>query len=184
MGKCVAYYTRPMSPAPAVVDAVQLAARQATIERDLPLAGLPRLREAGALEGTRAHAVLSFASFEGHPAIDARVDGVVVLPCQRCLGPVELSVDESAVLVVLASEQTAVPAGYDVVLADPEHLSVTDVIEEQVLLGLPLVAMHDEPARCAGPVSGYGADAGADGRDEEKQRPFSKLRELLDRNER
>ena len=132
-----------MSPAPAdLVNALELAGRAASIERDVVLAQLPRLIDAGALEGTRAHGELRFGMFEGRATVDARVSGTVVLSCQRCLKPCELTIDEAAPLVVLATDEGAVPAGFDPILGNAERLPVIEVIEEQLLLGLPLVAMH------------------------------------------
>ena len=55
-----------MSPAPAdLVNALELGARAASIERDLALAQLPRLTDAGAQEGTRVRGELRFGVFEG-----------------------------------------------------------------------------------------------------------------------
>jgi uncharacterized metal-binding protein YceD (DUF177 family) len=55
---------------------------------------------------------------------------------------------------------------------------VIEVIEEQLLLGLPLVATHRPGTGCRGeptqPEAGEGAAS-------ERQRPFANLRELLDK---
>jgi uncharacterized metal-binding protein YceD (DUF177 family) len=53
---------------------------------------------------------------------------------------------------------------------------VIEVIEEQLLLALPLVATHRPGTGCR--VQGD-ADAAAEA--DERQRPFSNLRELLDK---
>jgi len=166
-----------MSPAPAdLVNALELAGRAASIERDVVLAQLPRLIDAGALEGTRAHGELRFGLFEGRATVEARVSGTVVLSCQRCLKPCEVTIDEVAPLVVLATDEGAVPAGFDPILGNAERLPVIEVIEEQLLLGLPLVAMHPPGAGCergAEPVADEAPD---------RQKPFANLRELLDKS--
>ena len=167
-----------MSPAPAdLVNALELAGRTASIERDVVLAQLPRLIDAGALEGTRAHGELRFGLFEGRATVDARVSGTVVLSCQRCLMPCEVAIDEAAPLVVLATDEGAVPAGFDPILGNAERLPVIEVIEEQLLLGLPLVAMHPPGAGCQ-----RGAELAAD-EAPDRQKPFANLRELLDTGE-
>jgi uncharacterized protein len=171
-----------MSPAPAdLVNAVELAGRAARLERRLSLEQLPRLVEAGALEGTRAHAQLAFGTFEGRTTIEVQVEGEVVLTCQRCLRPCGCAVDESALLVVMARDTDEVPGGYEPLLGDAERLSLSELIEEQVLLGLPLVPMHAQAAQCgAAPAA---LDAGeAEAAVEEKQRPFANLRALLDQD--
>lgn len=171
-----------MSQAPAdQVNAVELAGRAATLERDFRLGQLPRLVEAGALDGTSAHASLGFAEFEGRTTVEARVQGVIVLPCQRCMRPCDCAIDESALLAVVASDdEQDLPGGYEALLGDAERLSLGELVEEQMLLGMPLVPMH-EPGQCgAGAAVKAAGGAGAD----ERQRPFANLRELLDKGER
>jgi uncharacterized protein len=167
-----------MSPAPAdLVNALELAGRAASIERDVDLAQLPRLVDAGALAGTRAHGELRFGMFEGRATVEARVAGTVVLSCQRCLQPCEVTIVEATPLIVLATGEDSVPAGYDPILGNAERLPVIDVIEEQLLLGLPLVATHRPGTGCRREsTSGATKDEAS-----ERQRPFANLRELLDK---
>jgi uncharacterized protein len=170
-----------MSPAPADhVNAVELAGRAARLERSLRLAQLPRLAEAGALEGTEVRAALEFGTFEGRVTVSVGVEGEVILTCQRCLGRCGCRVDESAALAVVERDTDEVPGGYEPLLGDAERLSVTEVIEEQVLLGLPLVPMHADAAQCgaAGAAPAAGVDESAA---DEKQKPFANLRQLLDK---
>jgi uncharacterized protein len=166
-----------MSPARAdVVNAVELAGRAAELDRDLELSQLPRLQEAGALPGTRARARLSFASFEHRPTIEAHVSGVIVTLCQRCMRPCECDVDEQATLMVVPSDAEPVAGGFEPCVADAEHLSVQAVVEEQLLLALPLVPVHADMAECT-------PDETTDARParEDRQRPFANLRDLLDK---
>lgn len=166
-----------------LVNAVELAGRSATLERSFDLGRLPRLVEAGALEGTGAEARLTFGTFEKWTTVEVSVEGSLVLPCQRCLRPCESPVSETALLMVVADEMEDVAGGYDPVVGDAERLSVTDVIEEQLLLGMPLVPLHEDEADC-------GETAAADDIVEpgsavaDTQRPFANLRDLLDKGER
>ena len=169
-----------MSPAPAdLVNAVELAGRAARLVRRLGLSQLPRVGEAGALDGSHVTAQLDFGTFDGRVTVAVRVQGEVVLVCQRCLKPCACEIDESAALALAERDTDEVPGGYEPLLGDPERLSLTAVIEEQVLLGLPLVPMHANAAQC-----GAAAAALATAEDEtaadEKQRPFANLRQLLD----
>jgi uncharacterized protein len=170
-----------MSPAPADhINAVELAGRTARLERRAGLAQLPRLAEAGALEGTEVRAQLEFGTFEGRVTVSVRVEGEVLLTCQRCLRPCACSVEESAALAVVANDSDEVPGGYEPLLADAERLSVTEVIEEQVLLGLPLVPKHANAAQCGASAAAPAAD-GEETAADEKQKPFANLRQLLDK---
>jgi uncharacterized protein len=152
-----------------LVNAVELAGRSATLERSLDLGGLPRLAEAGALEGTRAQARLTFGTFEKRTTVEVSVEGSLVLPCQRCLRPCECPLDETALLIVVAD--------------DRERLSVTELVEEQMLLGMPLVPVHENDDGCldeTAPVTADEKDSTAD----DRQKPFANLRELLAKSER
>ena len=170
-----------MSPAPAdLVNAVELAGRAATLERHLQLAQLPRLAEAGALGGTQVRAQLEFGRFDGRTTIVVGVEGEVFLVCQRCLRPCACEVDESASLAVVARDTDEVPGGYEPLLGDAEQLSLAEVIEEQVLLGLPLVPMHDTAADCGAVATALDAAEDEPAVDE-TQRPFANLRELLEK---
>jgi uncharacterized protein len=179
-----------MSPGPAdQVNAKELAARAAVVERNLELPQLDRVRDAGGLPGTRVAAQLRFGSFERWTTVDVRVEGVAMVPCQRCLQPCTAEVDESARVIVVRDEDEQVPGGYEPFVGAPEHLSLTALVEEQVLLALPLVPMHqagDAQCRASGaevePLassSAYGPAAKAAA--EERQTPFANLRELLDK---
>jgi uncharacterized protein len=173
-----------MSPAPAdLVNAVELAGRAATLERRVGLSQLPRLVEAGALEGTQMHVRLEFGTFEGRPTVAVRAEGEVFLACQRCMKPCACRVDETAMLVVVAHDTDEVPGGYEPLLGDPERLSVAELIEEQLLLGLPLVPVHATAAQCGAVAAALAADEDELAADE-KQRPFANLRELLDNGNR
>jgi uncharacterized protein len=173
-----------MSHAPADrVNAVELAGRAATLDRRLGLSQLPRLIDAGALDGTQVTAQMEFGTFEGRTTIAVRVAGEVFLACQRCLKPCACAVDEEASLAVVAGDTDEVPGGYEPLLGDAERLSVVEVIEEQVLLGLPLVPLHETAADC-GAVAAALVAAAEEPAVEETQRPFANLRELLEKGKR
>jgi uncharacterized protein len=181
-----------MSPGPAdQVNAKELSARAAVLERRYDLAQLERVAEAGALPGTRINARLQFGAFEGRTTVDVRVEGTAVLQCQRCLQPCAIALDESAPVAIVRDELDDVPGGYEPFVGMPEQLSLAALIEEQVLLALPLVPAHEAGAgECLpseaevvplAPAS-VAETAAAEAAGEEKQTPFANLRELLERN--
>jgi uncharacterized protein len=170
-----------MSHAPADrVNAVELAGRAATLERRFGLSQLPRLVEVGALGGTQLQAQLEFGTFERCTTVTVRVGGEVFLACQRCLKPCACRLNEMALLAIVARDTDEVPGGYEPLLGDAERLSLAEVIEEQVLLGLPLVPMHETAAECGAAAAALAADEDEPAV-EETQRPFANLRELLEK---
>jgi uncharacterized protein len=182
-----------MSPGPAdQVNAKELSARAAVLERQYELAQLERVAEAGGLPGTRIAAQLRFGAFEGKTTVDVRVAGVAVLLCQRCLQPCECAIDESARVAIVGEETDEVPDGCEPFVGRVEQLSLGAVTEEQVLLALPLVPMHEagspqcrssgaEVVPLARTPAAEPAVAGKAAADE-KQTPFANLRELLEKN--
>jgi uncharacterized protein len=182
-----------MSTGPAdQVNAKELSVRAAVIERHLDLPQLERVMQAGGLPGTRIDARLQFGAFEGRTTVDVRVVGTAVLECQRCLQPCEIVVDESALIAIVRAETDDVPGGYEPYVGMPEQLSLSALIEEQVLLALPLVPAHEagsqeclssevEGAPLA-PVS-LVEPAAEKAAVEKKQTPFANLRELLEKND-
>jgi len=166
-----------MSPAPERVDVLLLASRGTVVDRRYVLADLPRLREAGALEGTQADATFHFLEREGWPTVAGQVSGTLVLSCQRCCEPVEIAFDEpfEVACAVSEAELDKVPATLDAVLADPARVDLRSLAEEQLLLALPLVPKH-AALDCGAEKSSVAPSAEGG---EANQQPFANLRDLL-----
>lgn len=75
----------------------------------------------------------------------------VALPCQRCLEAVEIVLECRSSLALIESETQAesLPDDLDPLVVGPEELlRPLDVVEDELLLALPLVPRHPE-GRCA-----------------------------------
>jgi uncharacterized protein len=103
-----------------------------------------------------------------------------VLACQRCLGEVELDVEEHCALAFVADEAAAaeVPATHDPVVMTHGRVALGELVEEQLLLALPLVAMHADASICERQLAAASKQDAA-GPQEPKQRPFAGLRDLM-----
>jgi len=114
----------------------------------------------------------------GVPNVQGRVTARLSLICQRCLEPYIIAVDPSISLAWVHSEQEAerLPLLYEPYLVETNPLILNDVIEDELLLALPQVPMH-ELAECpAGKWVNQPAPADED--DAEKENPFSVLAKL------
>ena len=69
------------------IDATICAHSGTSVERQYTIAALPRLQDAGALEGSQVTARFAFSLFEGRVAIGGTLAGVLRLTCQRCMKP-------------------------------------------------------------------------------------------------
>jgi uncharacterized protein len=161
-----------------LVDADSCARAGSSIERHFSEAELPRLAEAGALDGSRFDVRLRFSLFDGRPAIDGGLRGTISLRCQRCLQPVAVQVDERFQVILVQEESAEEPGGYEPVIADAKRFDVRWLAEEQALLALPLVPLHAvgecEEAAVPPPDTERGASPGV-------QKPFQNLRDLLEK---
>jgi uncharacterized protein len=171
----------PAVPAALQVDADVCARAGSTIERHFSVEQLPRLQEAGAQDGSRIDVRLQFSLFDGRPAVDGTLSGTMRLSCQRCMQPVAVPIEERFQVILVQQESADEPGGYEPVIADPAHLDVRWLVEEQVLLALPLVPAHavDE---CDEAVAPQDSDQDvAQGASRGTQRPFENLRDLLEK---
>jgi uncharacterized protein len=85
--------------------------------------------------------------------------------------------DEAFEVIVTAQERSDEPGGYEPVLADPSRLDLRWLLEDQALLAMPLVPMH-EPGQCRDAEAGLvererSVDSGG------VQRPFQNLRDMM-----
>jgi uncharacterized protein len=128
------------------------------------------------------------------------VSAVVPLVCQRCLGRVDVDVAADSQVLVLRDldEGEGLAVDAEPLVAEGGRLALRDLVEEELLLALPLVPRHGDAAHCAAeqdraPAPGAGAGAAARKRDVEvnapdraehaTQTPFAGLGELLKRRD-
>ena len=79
--------------------------------------------------------------------IDVQINGDVEMQCQRCLEPVTVPVSIETTLTVAAHDEEARAQIKDyepILLNDEGVLDIDALIEEEILLSLPVVAMHPE----------------------------------------
>jgi uncharacterized protein len=169
------------------VDALPLAARGATLDRDFRLVELARLSDWAVDKQARAHLTARFHLVEKRVGVAGRVTANLRLICQRCLAPVETPVDDEfhVVLVSSENEMDQLPEQQDAVIANVTQLELGWLLEEQLLLAMPLVPLHAKLTECAQGASSVEAndlierDAPQSAASLDTQRPFADLRELL-----
>ncbi|MBT5862217.1 MAG: hypothetical protein HOH37_04895 [Gammaproteobacteria bacterium] len=119
-----------------------------------------------------------FAGIEKNlPMVTGSARVTVDAVCQRCLEPMQFEVQIEPKLLLLSSEQSV--DGYDEFevweLAETE-LRPKDIVEELLIMALPLSAMHNKTADCKV------LSVNDEGR-EELVRPFATLRSQMIQNE-
>lgn len=176
-----AYHFAPMSehPLPKMIEPFKLAAKRALVGGSVELDSLPRLREeladATSREGL-AEVELSFQrDQQGFASASGYVKSTVGVVCQRCLGVAAIPLEASVHWAFITDEATFedVPKAYDAILLEGEAASLFDLIEDELLLALPPVPMHEE-GECRAPDH-QPRDEGFVDKDEIKKNPFEVL---------
>jgi uncharacterized protein len=150
-----------------------------SFQGSLPIAAMPRLCEVLADKEGLAQYELDFGRDEyGTAYLSVRVQAPLWLICQRTLEPFVMPVTVDIRLGLIRSErdESALPAGYEpLLIGDDDKLSMLDVIEDELLLELPLIPINPDselPEEVTRPPV---EQAPAD---ERPNNPFAVLREL------
>lgn len=140
--------------APAVIDSVEFARSAQQLSGSLPALSLKRLDDVlYDAEGGVDYTLRGDQDARGRPLLRLRITGQLHLQCQRCLELLLHKIDIANTLLVVAPgaaspEVLDDPEAPDSVDASPE-LDVAALIEDEVLLSLPLALRHPE-GMCAG----------------------------------
>lgn len=136
-----------------IIEPFELATQRRTLEGRLPVSSLPRLiqslstSDAEVLGHYQVDYVLHFGVDEGGvPGITGTVQAVLPLECQRCMEQMEFPVSLELKLALVKTRQAAqqLPENYDPLLVlHDEEISVESIIEDELILALPQVAMHE-----------------------------------------
>jgi uncharacterized protein len=159
------------------VDCAHLADNAAVLERVYPLACMPRLQDLLADARGSVHARFAFANVDsGRAGATVTVEAMPQLVCQRCMqgfayavsGSSEIEFSSQPVLGRADSQR-------EVYAMDEGLVSLRELAEEELLLALPIVAMHTLQACSRAP--NYAA--GGEDISGEQSRPFAVLQDLL-----
>lgn len=158
------------------LDAVGLARSAARVEREFEVAGFARLRDRLAEPTGTAAARAEFGLQGRWPVVRLAVTADVVLTCQRCLGRVQRTLSTEAQLVFADEGAPELPDGYEAVGGDPRKLDLAALVEDELLLGLPIIPQHEAGDDCKLPAAAAGQ---AEAEATELRRPFAGLKDLL-----
>ena len=158
---------------PQRLDLARLADARAVLDGELPLARLDRLVPLLARADGVVKAHLEFARDLKREVVRGRVESELILTCQRCFGEVAVPVVAELDLVRVADEDDAeaLADGRDPLVAPNREVEMSVLLEDELLLAMPIVALHGAGSRCR-PIT-----ADDDAR-EETNHPFAALAAL------
>lgn len=160
---------------PKSVDPLKYADQRKVLEGKVLVESLPRLAELLVEPTGQVSVKLEFGRDEQNLRIlQGELGADLQLLCERCLAPVEKRIESQFTLgIVLDDEQAKnLPRSYEPLLVDPEKLELAEVIEEELILSLPMFAYHDD---CEIAVKAETEDVPEEN---EKPNPFSVLSQL------
>jgi uncharacterized protein len=127
-----------------------------------------------------------FTRESGLVVADLTLSGAATLACQRCLGAMTELVNSSVrvALITAEAETSRVPEHLEPMLARGGHTTIGELVEEELLLALPIVPLHEQQSDCAVSVSEPaqgGVTELTETPEQTTQKPFAQLDKLLKR---
>lgn len=135
------------APFPERIDAVKLFARKGSITADLPLARLQRFTDQLSGKAGQVAVDLHFGEDEeGRRLLTGTLDTRVLVTCQRCLQDLQLDLHCQLSLLVFDTEDELLelPESQDAVTMPEDGLDVVALIEDELILSLPMVPVHED----------------------------------------
>lgn len=134
------------------INPLRLAKSRERIEGSLQLDSFQRLK-GNLLEesGTLEYRLIFEFDESGTCVIESVIDSQLTLECQRCLNPVVIEIHKSSLLGVVKDKDEIdnLAIEYEPLQLDEETISVESLIEDELLLAIPLSALHAEN-QCSG----------------------------------
>jgi|Laugresp1bdmlbsn_1035097.scaffolds.fasta_scaffold27842_1 uncharacterized protein len=141
----------PSDPFPEQLDASKLFVRKVEINAVLPFSRLKRFVDCLSEPNGQVAVHLRFGHDEqGRRKLSGELSTRVKQVCQRCLQPFETDLECELDLLVLTSETEleALPEAdaltTDVIVDEAEELDVLAIIEDELILSLPLAPVHQD----------------------------------------
>lgn len=135
------------STLPELIKPLKLARQGLILQGTFPLSGMKRLTvDAFSTEGEVTVDVVFTRDGEGYSLMQGTVSTCIELQCQRCLEGtgVNLEVSLSLAFVQKESKIEQVPSIYEAVLLDSEEISLIELLEDELILALPIMAYHSD----------------------------------------
>jgi uncharacterized protein len=158
------------------LDPWRMVQAQRVFEGTLPLAPMKRLSELLASSNGEVSYRVEFGRDEFSVShVDVRLEAELLMVCQRSMAEFlqPVSVNQRLGLMRDESEEAQLPEGYDPLLVQGGQLSMKDVIEDELILALPLVALGP-----GAPLEQVSVTAGTVPEDEQAPNPFAVLGQL------
>jgi len=129
---------------PEYVDPYRLANKGESLSGDIAVASMARLSQTLMQKDASVSVNLVFGYGEQRRlTVNGKVNTDLELKCQRCLGPMPWPLQlEFTLVLVKAGNQGEIPPEYEQYIMDADKIRLYEMIEDEILLSMPLVAKH------------------------------------------
>lgn len=129
---------------PVFINPLQLADKGRTFKGEMALSELPRLEGVILNPDGRVDVEISFGRAGKISAVTGHIDAALELQCQCCLEPLAWPVHSELNLAVVTSldEAHLLPEPYEPLWLERENIALRDIIEEELVLALPVIPQH------------------------------------------
>ena len=131
-------------------------------------------------ENARVKAMLNFLKDKtGRRIITGELTATIEVACQRCLEPLELLIEDDICLFLVEDDESAksLDKNYEGWICSTHKLCLAELIEEQLILALPLVSVHSDSS-CSQNALKYSSRLGDADDPKRAQSPFEVLKSL------
>jgi uncharacterized protein len=135
-------------------DPWRLAQQGRTLTGRVALDGLPRLAPSLAASGDVEYRLAFHLDSEHRAVASGHVTAELAVQCQRCLEPMVVGVDSHFALAFVRGldEAARLPDSYEPVVAEDGWVRPLELVEDELLLALPAVPLHDDGS-CGTPAA-------------------------------
>ena len=111
------------------------------------------------------------------PMLVGHLQASLDLECQRCLKPIQTPMELDFRLMIDASDEIVRQSSQDTLYSDDGYIDITEVVEDELILAVPLVSMHEDTA-CNQDLLIKGQLTDSQAEAAEKENPFAVLQQL------
>lgn len=132
---------------PRFIEPKQLALQNAHLKGEVALAQLERLHDSLCeVQGTVKIEWTFACDDKQRPTIQGSIQAQLPMLCQRCLQPLQWTIDTQVALVIFDNEphpDEELLMEYEVIILNENPVSLWNLIEDEIILALPIIAKHD-----------------------------------------
>ena len=163
---------------PEYIDPLRLARQERSVSGSYSLSAMHRLQAYLTDDQGSVEVSLQFGMDDNRlMVIRGELHAELGLLCQRCMEPMRLQVNVPMQLAIVDSEERAdaLPDDYEPLVVTGDSSSLLEIVEDELILSLPIVAMHEQD-QCT--ATGLLSSSDDDIEVVEKENPFAVLSEL------